>query len=115
MRKKGTEYTADEVEEDLNSSTDSDTEELCESSKQSKFNKYKSGEVTVDPLKEALPRLRRRNSETYRAQYITAKEVRVHACTWNVGGELPPDDLDIEEWLNVREPADIYVIGQVLN
>ncbi|KAL1831258.1 hypothetical protein ACET3Z_000909 [Daucus carota] len=111
MRKKGTEYTADEVEEDLNSSTDSDTEELCESSKQSKFNKYKSGEVTVDPLKEALPRLRRRNSETYRAQYITAKEVRVHACTWNVGGELPPDDLDIEEWLNVREPADIYVIG----
>ncbi|WOG82081.1 hypothetical protein DCAR_0101242 [Daucus carota subsp. sativus] len=108
MRKKGTEYTADEVEEDLNSSTDSDTEELCESSKQSKFNKYKSGEVTVDP---ALPRLRRRNSETYRAQYITAKEVRVHACTWNVGGELPPDDLDIEEWLNVREPADIYVIG----
>lgn len=28
MRKKGTEYTADEVEEDLNSSTDSDTEGL---------------------------------------------------------------------------------------
>lgn len=41
--------------------------------------------------------------------------IRVFAGTWNVGGELPPDDLDIEEWLDIREPADIYVIGQVLH
>ncbi|GFS46698.1 inositol polyphosphate 5-phosphatase I [Actinidia rufa] len=30
--------------------------------------------------------------------------------SWNVGGKLPPDDLDIESWLDVSEPADIYVI-----
>ncbi|KAJ1424964.1 Inositol polyphosphate-related phosphatase [Sesbania bispinosa] len=31
--------------------------------------------------------------------------------TWNVGGKLPPDDLDIDEWLGINEPADIYVLG----
>ncbi|KAK1371407.1 type IV inositol polyphosphate 5-phosphatase 3 [Heracleum sosnowskyi] len=116
MKKKQTDYNADEEEEeedDLNSSsTDSDTEaKLFEGPTQSKFKNYRGGEVTTDPLKEALPRLQRRNSEMLRAQYIKAKEVRVHACTWNVGGELPPDDLDIEEWLDISEPADIYVIG----
>ncbi|XP_074333819.1 type IV inositol polyphosphate 5-phosphatase 3 isoform X3 [Apium graveolens] len=111
MRKKGSDYYADE-EDGLNStSTDSDTEEFSKCTRQSKFENNRGGEVTIDPLKEALPRLRRRNSETFRAQYITPKEVRVHACTWNVGGELPPDDLDIEEWLDISKPADIYVIG----
>lgn len=41
--------------------------------------------------------------------------IRVCAGTWNVGGELPPDDLNIEEWLDIKEPADIYVLGQVLH
>ncbi|OAY68679.1 Type I inositol polyphosphate 5-phosphatase 1 [Ananas comosus] len=31
--------------------------------------------------------------------------------TWNVGGRLPPEDLDIREWLDMEEPADIYVLG----
>ncbi|KAH9626053.1 hypothetical protein KSS87_000373 [Heliosperma pusillum] len=29
----------------------------------------------------------------------------------NQGGSLPPNDLDIEEWLNIDDPSDIYVIG----
>ena len=36
---------------------------------------------------------------------------RVCVGTWNVGGRLPPDDLDIDDWLGVNEPADIYVLG----
>ena len=36
---------------------------------------------------------------------------RVCVGTWNVGGKLPPDDLDIDDWLGVNEPADIYVLG----
>ncbi|KAL5975506.1 Type I inositol 1,4,5-trisphosphate 5-phosphatase [Asimina triloba] len=31
--------------------------------------------------------------------------------TWNVAGRLPPEDLDISDWLDVEEPADIYVLG----
>ncbi|KAL9234147.1 hypothetical protein vseg_009048 [Gypsophila vaccaria] len=60
---------------------------------------------------DILPRIRRRKSETFRAQYINTKDLRVCVGTWNVGGKHPPDDLDIEEWLNIDDPSDIYVIG----
>lgn len=59
----------------------------------------------------ALPVLRGTHSETFRTQYIKAKEIRVCVGTWNVAGELPPDDLNIGSWLDLSEPADIYVIG----
>jgi hypothetical protein len=36
---------------------------------------------------------------------------RICAGTWNVGTKCPPSDLDIHEWLDIDEPADIYVIG----
>ncbi|XP_071692137.1 type I inositol polyphosphate 5-phosphatase 1-like [Rutidosis leptorrhynchoides] len=58
-----------------------------------------------------FPRLRRQKSETLRAQYIDTKELRVSVNTWNLGGEFPPEDLDIGEWLDTDCPADVYVIG----
>lgn len=36
---------------------------------------------------------------------------RVCAGTWNVGGKVPPDDLDLDGWLDIDVPADIYVLG----
>ncbi|KAK8931469.1 Type I inositol 1,4,5-trisphosphate 5-phosphatase 1 [Platanthera zijinensis] len=30
--------------------------------------------------------------------------------TWNVGGKLPPDDLEMKDWLGMAEPVDIYVL-----
>jgi hypothetical protein len=36
---------------------------------------------------------------------------RVSVGTWNVGGKPPPDDLDLQDWLDTCEPADIYVFG----
>lgn len=36
---------------------------------------------------------------------------RICAGTWNVGGKLPPDDLAIDDWLGISDPADIYVLG----
>jgi len=36
--------------------------------------------------------------------------LRVCVGTWNVGGKLPPDDLDIDDWLGINELADIYVL-----
>nr|XP_043614719.1 type IV inositol polyphosphate 5-phosphatase 3-like [Erigeron canadensis] len=59
----------------------------------------------------AFPRSRRRKSETCRAQYIDAKELKVSVNTWNVGGKIPPEDLNIEDWIDVDNPADVYVIG----
>jgi hypothetical protein len=31
--------------------------------------------------------------------------------SWNVAGKPPPQDLDLEEWINDSQPADIYVFG----
>lgn len=36
---------------------------------------------------------------------------RICVGTWNVGGQLPPDDLDLADWLDMSEPGDIYVLG----
>ncbi|GJN34080.1 hypothetical protein PR202_gb22718 [Eleusine coracana subsp. coracana] len=37
---------------------------------------------------------------------------RVFASTWNVGGIMPSDDLDLDDWLDTRDNFyDIYVIG----
>jgi hypothetical protein len=38
---------------------------------------------------------------------------RIAVGSWNVAGMLPPDDIDLREWLDTSEPADIYVIGWV--
>ncbi|CAN6327478.1 unnamed protein product [Urochloa humidicola] len=56
-------------------------------------------------------RLRRQRSEILRAQYIDVGELRICVGTWNVGTKCPPIDLDIQEWLDIDEPADIYVLG----
>ncbi|GMJ12372.1 hypothetical protein like AT1G71710 [Hibiscus trionum] len=60
-----------------------------------------------------IPRVRRRRqkSETFRAQYIDSKDIRICVGTWNVGGKVPPDDLDIDDWIDMNDPADIYVFG----
>ncbi|XP_052210332.1 type I inositol polyphosphate 5-phosphatase 2-like isoform X2 [Diospyros lotus] len=39
------------------------------------------------------------------------KDVRVTVGTWNVAGRLPYDNLVIDEWLCIKEPADIYILG----
>ncbi|OEL13032.1 Type IV inositol polyphosphate 5-phosphatase 9 [Dichanthelium oligosanthes] len=37
---------------------------------------------------------------------------RVFAGTWNVGGVAPPDDVDLEDWLDTKADSyDIYVLG----
>ncbi|KAK3138161.1 hypothetical protein QOZ80_5AG0365310 [Eleusine coracana subsp. coracana] len=56
-------------------------------------------------------RLIRQTSDILRSPHIDVKELRICVGTWNVGGICPPTDLDIQEWLDTEEPADIYVLG----
>ncbi|XP_008788687.2 type I inositol polyphosphate 5-phosphatase 2 isoform X2 [Phoenix dactylifera] len=56
-------------------------------------------------------RLRRRKSETLRVHYIRKKDVRVMIGTWNVAGRVPIEDLELDEWLCTKEPADMYILG----
>ncbi|GAB4845186.1 Type I inositol 1,4,5-trisphosphate 5-phosphatase [Ancistrocladus abbreviatus] len=75
------------------------------------FDDEDSDDDFVPSAEESQPRLRRRNSETFRAQYINTKEIRICVGTWNVAGKVPSDELDIEEWLDTSQPADVYVLG----
>ncbi|KAG6518680.1 hypothetical protein ZIOFF_022160 [Zingiber officinale] len=113
IRGDNSEFSADEGEDDEeeNSGCEGDSER-----------KVRGLEKTNDDELESLPyKLRRRNSETLRAQYIDTKELRhklfmfwiLRICTgtWNVGGRAPPDDLDVAKWIDMEEPADIYVFG----
>nr|GMC55194.1 type IV inositol polyphosphate 5-phosphatase 3 isoform X2 [Ipomoea batatas]GME11647.1 type IV inositol polyphosphate 5-phosphatase 3 isoform X2 [Ipomoea batatas] len=109
IRNKDSDFSADS-ESEVASDSDSD-QDFYELPRESRFKDEKScGEVEID-ANEAVPRLRRRKSETFRAQYISTKEIRVCVGTWNVGGKVPPDDLDLDGWLDIGEPADIYVLG----
>ncbi|KAJ8541474.1 hypothetical protein K7X08_002290 [Anisodus acutangulus] len=107
MRKwlhKDSDYSADPAS---GSGSDSD-QEFCDWPRQSGLDDAKGGQVGID---DALPKIRRRKSETLRAQYINTKEIRVRVGTWNVAGKFPSEDLELDSWLDVNEPADIYVIG----
>ncbi|TMW84054.1 hypothetical protein EJD97_000134 [Solanum chilense] len=105
---KDSDYSAD-PDSDVGSDSGSDSDqEFCDWPTQSGLNDAKDGKVGID---DALPKIRRRKSETFRAQYINAKEIRVCVGTWNVAGRFPPEDLELDSWLDVNEPADIYVIG----
>lgn len=68
-------------------------------------------QATGIPSERFLRRLRRGKSATMRAQYIDTKEIKILVGTWNVGGNVPPNDLDIEDWLGKQEQADMYVLG----
>ncbi|KAK7279784.1 hypothetical protein RJT34_24841 [Clitoria ternatea] len=99
-------YSADPDDDEGDPESDSDNEEW---GRQSRFED--KGEQTITESYECFPKLRRQKSLTSRHQYINKKELRVCVGTWNVGGKLPPADLDIDDWLGISEAADIYVLG----
>ncbi|KAF7820329.1 Type IV inositol polyphosphate 5-phosphatase 3 [Senna tora] len=109
MRNKVSNYSADTDEED-DDDLDGDESDNEEWGRQSRFRDTR-GDEDPPESNEYLPRLRRQKSSTFRSQYINTKELRVCVGTWNVGGKLPPDDLDIDGWLGINDPADIYVLG----
>ena len=38
---------------------------------------------------------------------------RIFVATWNVGGKTPNNSINLEEFLQVEDTTDIYVIGFV--
>ncbi|KAI3713586.1 hypothetical protein L1987_72167 [Smallanthus sonchifolius] len=60
---------------------------------------------------KGLIKHKRGKSETMRVHYIKTKDVRMTIGTWNVAGRIPDEDLEIDEWLCMNQPADIYILG----
>ncbi|XP_024360750.1 type I inositol polyphosphate 5-phosphatase 10 isoform X2 [Physcomitrium patens] len=58
--------------------------------------------------KNPLPRVQ---SETLREQFVVNNEYKIAVGTWNVGGLLPPEDINLDGFLDSSDPADIYVLG----
>nr|CAB3475979.1 unnamed protein product [Digitaria exilis] len=115
LKSKDLDFAADEEEDDDDDGSDIDNQENCGCDDGVPRRPSDGGaQITDESLESAPYKLRRRNSETLRAQYINTKELRVCVGTWNAGGTAPPDDLDIADWLGTAgdaEPADVYVLG----
>ncbi|KAL5707899.1 hypothetical protein ACHQM5_018750 [Ranunculus cassubicifolius] len=39
------------------------------------------------------------------------RDYRIFVATWNVGGKTPNSNLNLEDFLQMEDPADIYVVG----
>ncbi|CAH9101617.1 unnamed protein product [Cuscuta europaea] len=107
---KDSDYSAD-TESDFESDIDqAGFVDACKWPPESRFKDVRGDEVESD-VKDTVLGIRRRKSETCRAQYINTREIKVCAGTWNVGGKVPPDDLDLDDWIDTGNPSDIYVLG----
>lgn len=97
MKSKRDEFQADEIVEDHCESF-SRRRKSC-SDKESLFSRK-----STDNFKPVA-------METEMSQVEDTRNFRLFVGTWNVGGKEPRNDLDLEEWLHISAPADIYVLG----
>uniref|UniRef100_A0A0D3ETC4 Inositol polyphosphate-related phosphatase domain-containing protein n=1 Tax=Oryza barthii TaxID=65489 RepID=A0A0D3ETC4_9ORYZ len=103
IRSPESDFSADEGEATGDDDTDSEFEyeEMCHWERQLYDEERRLrglGAETIDSQMEGAP-------------YKLNRRRKVCVGTWNVAGRLPPDDLDIQDWLDMEEPADIYVLG----
>ncbi|KAJ8563560.1 hypothetical protein K7X08_032012 [Anisodus acutangulus] len=59
----------------------------------------------------AMEHLPRGSVNLDRPKIINVQNYRIFVSTWNVGGESPPNNLNLDECLHSSPPADIYVLG----
>ncbi|XP_048562177.1 type IV inositol polyphosphate 5-phosphatase 3-like [Triticum urartu] len=109
LRSKDAKFNADEDDGD----DDGEQEESCGCDGAEAEREAGGVDIAEESLDAAPYKLRRRNSETMRAQYISTKELRICIGTYNAAGIEPPEGLDIAEWLGTTggEQADMYVLG----
>ncbi|PQM35930.1 hypothetical protein Pyn_09702 [Prunus yedoensis var. nudiflora] len=122
IKPKEYDFSADEVDTETETETETESEDDGYSLKDARkhmrddhglrenYSDLRS-QLSDLPSKGYQLKHRRGKSETVRAQYINTKDVRVTVGSWNVGGTLPYEDLDIDDWLCTEEPADVYILG----
>ncbi|CAH1453097.1 unnamed protein product [Lactuca virosa] len=62
----------------------------------------------VTPVKPLVKHKRGKSEDLHG---IKTKDLRLMIGTWNVAGRLPPDGLDVDDWLSMHQPADVYILG----
>ncbi|CAM8982985.1 unnamed protein product [Rhodiola kirilowii] len=113
IKPKVCDFSEDENDTEAESEDDGESLNVCndhclrDPGKQSVSRKSVSGATG----RRQFLRHKRGKSETLRVQYINTEDVRLTIGTWNVAGRLPDEDVKIDDWLCIKEPADIYVLG----
>ncbi|KAF6135371.1 hypothetical protein GIB67_027245 [Kingdonia uniflora] len=117
IKPKVNEFSEDEADTDTDSDDDGcsckdekeDTSEDDFKKKLRKQSVHRNLGLSIES--HASTRRSRGKSEILRTQYINTKDVRVTIGTWNVAGRPPSDDLKLDDWLCLKKPADIYILG----
>ncbi|KAL0333305.1 UNVERIFIED_CONTAM: Type I inositol polyphosphate 5-phosphatase 8 [Sesamum angustifolium] len=68
-------------------------------------------ELSEEWLMETTNEERRPGPDQRAPPVSSSLNLRMFVGTWNVGGKYPHDDLDLNDCLKTKEPADVYVLG----
>ncbi|KAJ9556071.1 hypothetical protein OSB04_010685 [Centaurea solstitialis] len=113
IQPKNNDFSEDEIDTENDSETDDEQMDFNEehACRMQRNMSLCSSQISEGAPAKATTKHKRGKSETMRVHYINTKDVRVTVGTWNVGGKLPNEDLDIDEWLCMHEASDIYILG----
>jgi len=98
LKSKGDEVQADEIVED-NCQSFSGRRKSCTDNESS----FSRKSFTANSKPVAM--------ESELSQVADARDFRVFVGTWNVGGKAPCNGVNLDEWLHISSPADIYILG----
>ncbi|KAI5076472.1 hypothetical protein GOP47_0008537 [Adiantum capillus-veneris] len=119
----GDEFSADELSADEHEDPEPDTESEGEHEDTTSTRSQRYAMKDFSPLmsrkegtddenpRRRVDTLRRRHSATYSRECVRTEELRIAVGTWNVAGRTPPSQLDLKDWLEMNDPADVYVLG----
>lgn len=120
IKSDGDEFSADEfsADEHEDTETESESESDCEDTRSRVTSAHKARKSSSilsgndgRTMRRRPDTIRRGQSETFNREYIHIEELRLAVGTWNVAGRTPPAHLELQDWLEMNDPADIYVLG----
>ncbi|KAM0059810.1 putative inositol-polyphosphate 5-phosphatase [Helianthus debilis subsp. tardiflorus] len=111
IQPKNNDFSEDEVDTETESEDD-----VCSLKEERMRRTPRNMSSSTNHISDGMPakgliKHKRGKSETMRVHYIKTKDVRMTVGTWNVAGRIPDEDLEIDEWLCMDQPADIYILG----
>ncbi|MCO5608551.1 hypothetical protein L7F22_062762 [Adiantum nelumboides] len=128
IKSTGDEFSADEYSADEHDDADTDLENESDSERDSKDIAVKPKVPKRHTTRNFSPsKLRKdggddegarknvnindRQPEAIRKKFLETEQMRIAVGTWNVAGKRPPPYLDLKDWLEMKDAADIYVLG----
>ncbi|CAM8988367.1 hypothetical protein QQ045_006024 [Rhodiola kirilowii] len=103
IRSKNEDFQADEV---VNGGSEVEWRRSCSEREPCPVKRSKT-----DKIGRKQERARRSRNDLNNPRIVNVQNFSIFAATWNVGGKSPHSNLNLDDWLHVSPPADIYVLG----